>query len=201
MAGALPVDDDHGMSPTTAAPPRRRHENPVLGDAATILESAADNGGRRTLLEIEVAPGGGTHAHVHHAFAEHFRAIEGVVTVYADGVRCDLKPGGEAIARVGAVHAFRNETDAPIRLEVELRPGHVGFEEALVILYGLARDGLVRKDSSPRSLLQTAALVELSDTSFAGPMRLLEHPLRSLAERARRRGVLDDLRARYLPVG
>jgi len=185
------------MATITAAPPRR-HENPVLGDAVTIVESAARTRGARTLLEIEVAPGGGTHSHVHHAFAEHFRAVEGTVTVYADGVRCQLKPGGEAIAPIGSVHRFRNETEAPIRLEVELRPGHTGFEEALVIAYGLARDGEARKDGSPRSILQTAALMELSDTSFAGPMRVFEQPLRSLAARARRRGVLDDLRARYL---
>jgi mannose-6-phosphate isomerase-like protein (cupin superfamily) len=186
------------MSTTTAAPPRRRHENPVLGDAATILETAAETDGEHTLLEIDIAPGGGTHPHVHHAFAEHFRAVDGTVTVYADGVRCELKPGGQAIAPIGSVHRFRNETDAPIRIRVELRPGHTGFEESLAIAYGLARDGEARKDGSPRSILHTAALVELSDTAFAGPMRILERPLRALARRAHRRGVLDELRDRYV---
>ena len=187
------------MSTFVSAPARtRQHHNPVLGDVATIVESAAETRGDRTVLEIEVAPGGGTRPHVHSAFAEHFLALEGVVTIETDGKRQVLVPGDGAVAPAGSVHCFRNETPDAITIRVELRPGHMGFEDALAIAYGLARDGRVYPDGTPKELLATALLVDLSDTAMVGAMRAMQRPLRRLANVARRRGVEAELRARYL---
>ena len=186
------------MASTVIAPAARRHENPVLGDVATILETAAETGGDRTVIEVEVAPGGGTHPHVHRAFAEHVLALEGVVTIETDGKRQVLVPGDVATAPAGSVHCFRNESADAITIRVELRPGHSGFEESLAIACGLARDGLANADGTPRNLVHTALLVGLSGTAVAGPMRAAEPVLRVLAAVARRRGALEPLRRRYV---
>ena len=83
---------------------------------------------------------------------------------------------------------------------VELRPGHRGFERSLQIAYGLAEDGKVRKDGTPRNLLHLALLVEESDSRIAGPLRLLQPVFGVLAAVARRRGVDRELARRYVTL-
>jgi len=78
------------------------------------------------------------------------------------------------------VHAFANETREPVRFEVELTPGHRGFEQALQIAYGLA--------GIPRNLVHTALLVELGETRRPAPC----------ARWGQRRGVDAVLVERYV---
>lgn len=44
---------------------KRRYYNPIQKDYATFLETSEETGGEFTLIEIEVAPGGGTPPHYH----------------------------------------------------------------------------------------------------------------------------------------
>lgn len=46
-------------------------------DYATFLKTSAQTGGKHTLIEIEVAPGGGTIPHYHLAYSERFEVLEG----------------------------------------------------------------------------------------------------------------------------
>ena len=43
----------------------RRYYHPLQKDYATFLETSEETGGDRTLIEIEVAPGGGNAPHYH----------------------------------------------------------------------------------------------------------------------------------------
>jgi quercetin dioxygenase-like cupin family protein len=177
--------------------PRQIH-SPVQQDFATFLETTAESGGARTLLEVELAPGGSNALHRHLGYAERFTCVEGEVTVRADGLLHVLAPGDEAIAAPGVAHAFANETREPVRFEVELTPGHRGFEQALQIAYGLAGDGRTNRRGIPRNLVHTALLVELGETRPAGPLRALTQLLRLLARWGRRRGVDAVLVERYV---
>jgi hypothetical protein len=109
-----------------------------------------------------------------------------------------LAPGESAVAPVGAWHCFRNETDSPTRFMVELRPGHRGMEMALQVAYGLAMDGEARADGSPRNILHSALLIEWADVRPSGPLRLIVPIMKPLAALARRRGVDEELRSRYV---
>ena len=175
----------------------RRWENPVQGDVATLVESSAETGGERTVLELEVAPGGGNILHRHRTYAERFRVRSGQLWVEVDGHGRILGPGEEAVAHVNALHRWSNAGRDRAVAEVELRPGHAGFEAALRIAYGLARDGKVRKDGSPRNPVHLALLLELSEMQLPGARRVGAAPLRLIAAIARRRGVLRELDARY----
>ncbi len=42
---------------------RRRVINPLQKDSVTVIETSAESGGERTLIEIDVAPGGGIIPH------------------------------------------------------------------------------------------------------------------------------------------
>ena len=44
--------------------------NPHQGDIATFLQTSQESGGKRTLLELEIAPGGRVTPHYHLSYAE-----------------------------------------------------------------------------------------------------------------------------------
>src|SRR4051812_20004906 len=55
--------------------------NPVQRDRVTFLKTAAETNGKLTLLEMEVAPGGGNGLHTHTTYSERFTVIEGELGV------------------------------------------------------------------------------------------------------------------------
>lgn len=177
---------------------QRRIHSPVQQDTAIFLETAAESGGRRTLLEIELAPGGSNAPHRHLSYDERFVALEGELTVRVDGLLHVLQPGDEATARAGVVHCFANETDEPVRFQVALAPGHRGFEQALQIGYGLAQDGLTNDNGIPKSLVHAGLLMQMGEMRVTGPMRALTPLLGLLARWGRRRGADAVLIERYV---
>lgn len=185
--------------PVATATSRRIH-NPVQKDSATFVETAQESGGAWTLLDVELAPGGGNAPHRHLTYAEHFEVLEGQVAIRLGEDKHLLEAGDRITAPIGSVHCFANLTDHAARFRVMLEPGHRGFEEALQIGYGLAADGRTRGDSMPMSLSTTALLMELSDIRPVGPLAAIVPMLKPLANRARRRGLDRQLRARYCRI-
>lgn len=111
-----------------------------------------------------------------------------------------LGPGETAVAPIGALHHFSNESAEPAVFRVELRPGHAGFERALQIGYGLATDGRTNGQGMPRNPFHLALLLELSDIEGVGAARAIEPVAGVLARIARRRGIERELVARYCRV-
>ncbi len=186
----------------TEADPRssRTIWNPIQRDSATFLVTSAESGGTVSRLELEISPGGGNELHVHRGFAEHFHVTEGQLGVRIGSAEHLLGPGESAVVPAGTPHRFFNRTSQPARCIVELRPGHAGMENALRIIYGLARDGLTNRRGIPRSFWQIAVLADMGDTYVAGPMRVLNPLFRLAAGRARAMGVEAELLRRYCPA-
>jgi quercetin dioxygenase-like cupin family protein len=177
---------------------QRRVYSPVQHDAATFLETSEESGGRRTLLEIELAPGGGNAPHRHLSYEEHFVVLEGELTVRVGGLLHVLQAGDEATAKAGVLHFFANETDETVRFQVALAPGHRGFEQALQIGYGLAAAGLTDDKGMPKNLVHAALLMQMGEMRVGGPMRALTPFLGLLARWGRRRGADAVLVERYV---
>jgi hypothetical protein len=76
-------------------------------------------------------------------------------------------------------------------------PGHPGFEVALTVLFGLAREGEVRRNGIPRRLGDLALFTEWNGGLPAGPIRLLRPLFNWAARRARKRGRAAELLSRY----
>jgi quercetin dioxygenase-like cupin family protein len=188
------------MSAVTAVATDRRFYSSVQKDAVTFLETAAESGGRRTLLEVDLAPGGGNAPHRHRTYAEHFEVVSGTLSVHLGDTVHRLGPGETAVAPIGALHQFTNDTGAPVVFRVELRPGHAGFERALQIGYGLATDGRTNRQGMPRNPLHLGLLLEMSDIEGVGIAKAIEPVAGVLARIARRRGVERELAARYCRV-
>ena len=185
------------MNATAIDRPRRIY-NPVQRDAATFLETSEETGGERTLVELEVAPGGKVTPHYHLTYSERFTVLEGRLTVEIDGVRHELGAGDEAVAAPGSLHAWSNPGDERSVAHVELRPGSPGFEKALRVAYGLAADGLVLKNGVPRNPLHAALVLEMGEVRLPGAYAALERVLGLLARLGRWRGVDRELERRYL---
>ena len=175
----------------------RRYYHPIQKDYATFLETSEETGGAYTRIEVEVAPGGGTTPHYHTTYAEHFAVVRGALEVTVGGETRTLRAGEQALTPADTLHHFRNPTGEPTTFLVELRPGSAGFEKALKAGYGLARDGLVRADGTPRNLYHLAVLLEWGDMRLPGVFALAEPLFRLLARRARRKGIDQWLEARY----
>lgn len=185
-------------TPVHSAQGVRRFENPALGDVVTLIESSAETGGARTLLEVDLAPGGGTPPHRHHTYEERFHVNEGTLVVEVDGIEHVLGPGESACAPAGSVHRFVNHSVARASFDCELRPGHTGFERALRVTYALAAEGRVDRQSRPRNPLHGAVLLRWSEMGLPGKQAVLDRPLRALARIAALCGVERRLQRRYL---
>ena len=177
---------------------QRRIYHPIQRDAATFLETAEESGGARTLLEIELAAGGRNEAHRHLTYAERFQSVEGDLTVRLGRSSSTLAPGDQVVAPPGSAHCFANDTERAVRFLVELTPGHRGFEQALQIGYGLARDGRCDARGLPRDIRHLAVLAEMSEMRLCGALRAIEPVLHTVATRARARGVDAELVERYV---
>jgi mannose-6-phosphate isomerase-like protein (cupin superfamily) len=59
----------------------RRYYHPLPKDYATFLKTSEETGGEYTLIEVEVAPEGGTELHYHKTYDEHFEVVEGTLEV------------------------------------------------------------------------------------------------------------------------
>ena len=176
----------------------RRIYNPVQRDAATFLETSEESGGVRTLVELDVAPGGKVTPHYHLSYSERFKVLEGRLSVEIDEVRHELGSGDEAVAAAHSVHAWSNPGEDRSVVHIELRPGTPGFEQGLRVVYGLAADGLVRKNGVPRNPLHAALVLQMGEVRLPGGLAALERVLALLARVARWRGVDRELERRYL---
>ena len=186
----------HAPNPSTTATPRRIY-NPIQKDAAIFHQTSEETNGEYSLLDIEVAPGGGNVLHYHKAFAEHFTVLSGEFGVQVGKDKYVLQPGMSAVAPAMKVHRWYNNTQQTAIVRIELRPGSTGFEQFLHVVYGLARDGLADEQGIPKSLAHKALVVELGDTNLPGFFTVIAPVLRLIARRARKQGIERDLIERY----
>src|SRR3712207_4303861 len=158
-------------------------------DWATFLETSEETGGKYTLIEIELAPGGGNGPHYHLTYDEHFEVLKGTLEVQLGTAARVLRPGEKAVAYKTVLHRFRNPTDEPAVFRIELRPGHAGFEKAIKVAYGLAGDGLAAANGAPKNPYHLALVFEWGEGRLPGLFALAEPSFRLLAQRARRKGI------------
>lgn len=90
--------------------------------------------------------------HYHPEQEETYRVLEDTLEVFRDG-RWNAVPAGESLTVPrGAVHEFRNASEAPVRFLNVHRPALV-VQEHLETLDRLIRAGKIRGTKDPRSLI------------------------------------------------
>ena len=176
----------------------RKIYNPIQKDTVIFLKTAADTNGEYTLVEVELADGGGVGLHYHKTYAEAFECTEGEVQIKLDKVIHILKQGQSATAHPHTNHLFRNRSGKPCKFKVELRPASRGFEQSLQVGYGLANDGLCKPNGFPKDKLALAWLFDISESNLPGWMSIFEFILRRQAKKARQKGIDKKLLEKYV---
>jgi quercetin dioxygenase-like cupin family protein len=171
--------------------------NPKVKDKVTVLKTVAESGGTHTLVQVELAVGGGTPPHYHTSFDEEFTAVQGTLGVMVNKKKILLQPGEKAVAPKNTLHRFFNPGREPIVFNVGIISPEERFIKSLCIGYGLAEDGLTNNKGIPSKLDHLAVLTEMSDTRFPGILGLLGKYLEGRARRARKRGVEKQLIEKY----
>jgi quercetin dioxygenase-like cupin family protein len=87
----------------------------VAGGAYTILLSGEQTGGRYSLIDMLVPPGGGPPLH-RHDFEEMFSVLDGEIELTFRGATQRAAAGTVVNIPANAPHAFRNVSDRPAHL-------------------------------------------------------------------------------------
>lgn len=176
----------------------RKIDNPIQKDSVIFLKTAADTRGAYTLVEVELADGGGVGLHYHKTYSEKFDCLEGEVQVQLGKVIHTLQPGQSATAAPMINHLFRKRSGKTCRFKVEIRPASRGFEQSLQIAYGLANDGLCHRNGFPKDKLALAWLFAISESNLPGWRSIFEFILRRQAKKAIRKGTDRQLVEKYV---
>ncbi len=94
----------------------------IVGDIYRFLATSEETGGRYSVFEATVLPGGGPPPHVHRREDETFFVLEGEITFQIGDQRCVAKPGTFVHMPIGNQHAFKNETDQPAKMLISFAP-------------------------------------------------------------------------------
>ncbi len=176
----------------------RKIYNPIQKDYVTFIKTAAETNGECTLVEVELANGGGVGLHYHKTYSEKFDCLDGELQIGLGKKIVTLKPGESATAEPNVNHLFRNRSGKPCRFRVELRPASPGFEQSLQIGYGLANDGLCKPNGFPKDKLALAWLFDISESNLPGWMSIFEFILRKQAKKALEKQIDKALTEKYV---
>ena len=88
-----------------------------------------------SLLEFEIAPGGGVQPHFHKGHSDSFYVLEGEVEFHVGDEIVHGTPGTYVLAPPSVVHFFRNVSDKPARaLNLHTPGGFVEYRRELLAL-------------------------------------------------------------------
>jgi len=112
---AIPADDPR-RNLVVANPDNSDAEHlGVVGDTYTILLSGMDTGGRFTLVDMHVPPGGGPPPH-RHDFEETFVLLDGELEASFRGEKRVVRAGDTIHIPANAPHQFHNASPKPVRM-------------------------------------------------------------------------------------
>jgi quercetin dioxygenase-like cupin family protein len=124
----------------------------IFGVEARVTTPASTTAGAYVEMDCTAEPGSATMIHYHPHQAETFRVVQGTLDIFQDGQWRAVQTGEYRTVPMGAVHAWRNASGAPVRFRNVHQPA-LGFQAHLETLDRLVKAGKVRGTKDPRSLI------------------------------------------------
>jgi quercetin dioxygenase-like cupin family protein len=90
--------------------------------SVVILLDGKQTGEKFATVLVISPPGGGPGPHYHDREDEWFYIVEGRVSFLMNGTWTDLSPGDCVYSPRGSIHGFKNNTDQPIRVFINVTP-------------------------------------------------------------------------------
>lgn len=158
---------------------------------ATIIQSAATN--KESVIEFNIVPNERTPWHYHTLFSETFEVLKGTLEVGQNNQVYQLKKGDRVTIQPHEKHYFHNISKDTCLIKVTVSPGNKNFEDSLLILKGLAKEGLASASCVPGKLSDLALFVYLNNSRMVGFQKIAEPLFNYLARRAIKKGRLQEL--------
>lgn len=111
----IPPDDPTRELTLANAEDPKSHHISVAGGTYTILVSGKETGGRYSLIDMLVPPGGGPPPH-RHDFEEMFTILDGEIELTFRGSSIRASAGSTVNVPANAPHSFRNVSEKPARM-------------------------------------------------------------------------------------
>jgi quercetin dioxygenase-like cupin family protein len=141
----------------------------LLGGLYTYKATGDETGDAYTLFQVRGPGGLATPMHQHEHEEEGFYVADGQVTVFADDVEQQLRPGGFAFVPRGTQHAFRLDS-AEATLLLLISPGNSGHESMFREMGEPATEPVISAPSSGTvDPVMLAAIAERHGTIIVGP--------------------------------
>lgn len=147
---------DHAVSSTTTSSAAWYDSEP--GVRFKVLVSTEQSGGAYCCMETVAQKGTGSPVHIHHNEDEHFLILEGTAHLLSGERIIDLPAGQTMTLPRGIPHAWRNISDAPLRMIVLFNPG--GFDRLCIDM----AEGTL--DVSDMSILRTRFGLEVTGSKL-----------------------------------
>lgn len=149
--------------------------NPVTGERAVVRLGTEETGGRRLVADLYVRPGGAVVTeHVHPTIEEWFTVVSGRVGFRLDGRESVAGPGERLYVPAGTAHDWWNAGEEEAHVVVDIRPG-ARFEEGVLTMFGLARDGKTNAKGMPNPLQLAVFAREFRDVMYLSrPPRIVQ---------------------------
>jgi quercetin dioxygenase-like cupin family protein len=128
-------------------------ENPMTGERIVFVETAADSGGERLKIDLELtatAHNAGTHRHAKQTERLEIVSGELEIVVGKDAART-MRKGDVVILDRGVPHVWWNASGDPARVAIEYQPA-LNTEEFFESFFALGRDGRTTKAGAPTFL-------------------------------------------------
>jgi len=160
-----------------------------------LIRSADMN--NNSILELTIHSGEKTPWHYHTLFSETFEVLKGSLAVGKGKDIYHLKEGETATIPPNEKHYYHNISGEECVITVTVDPGNKNFENALLILKGLAKDGLAGKAGTPKKFSDLVLFVYLSNSRMTGFQKAAEPVFNFFAKAAIRKGYLNKLIQKY----
>jgi quercetin dioxygenase-like cupin family protein len=129
------------------------------GTSFSIVESAADSGGKRIEFEITMAPGAlGPPKHFHPRQDERWSVLEGELSVFVDGDWRTLGEGESLSIPPNVVHTLRNRSGGTVRFRDVHEPA-LDFQDYIETLHRQATAGKITSRMTPSTLIHGAMVL------------------------------------------
>jgi len=160
-----------------------------------IISSA--DAGNESVMEFCITPNEKTPWHYHTLFSESFEVMTGTLEVGLNNHVCQLQKGDRITIRPNEKHCFHNTSGEDCLIRVTVSPGNKHFENALLILKGLANDGLSTAAGTPKKLTDLALFIYLNNSKMTGIQKIAAPFFNFLAMKAIKKGRLKALEHKY----
>jgi quercetin dioxygenase-like cupin family protein len=160
-----------------------------------LISSVASN--NNSVVELNILPGEKTPWHYHTLFSETFTVLKGTLEVGKGRDILHLKQGDLAIINPNEKHYYHNISNEECIVTTTIDPGNENFENALLILKGLANDGLATGAGTPKKFSDLVLFVYLSNSRMVGIQKIAEPIFEFFAKAAVRKGHLNKLIQQY----